>query len=63
MLFGHLSAGDKKTHDPINFFCANKDYDGTIPDMGEQKDADEFLNIFMDKIENNCKGDKSYDYY
>ena len=46
------------TYNPIVFFNSIKDYSGQVMPTNEQKDVDEFLNIYIDKIEQNIIGSK-----
>lgn len=56
LLFSNLMKSERPVHNPIDFFKSIKDYDGTVMPTNEQRDVDEFLNIYMDKIETATKG-------
>lgn len=56
ILFANLMKSEKPVHNPEHFFNSIKDYDGSIMPKNEQRDVDEFLNIYMDKIEQATKG-------
>jgi len=53
---------ERNIHNPINFFRSIKEYDGSIMPTNEQRDVDEFLNIYIDKIETSIKGSESEHY-
>jgi hypothetical protein len=55
-LFANLMKTKMPTYNPIVFFNSIKDYTGEPMPTNEQRDVDEFLNIYMDKIEQNIKG-------
>lgn len=50
-MFWNLQESDKQYYEPIGFCGAFKDYDGQPMNVKQQQDADEFFNIFCDKIE------------
>lgn len=55
-LFGNLMKTRMPTYNPIVFFNSIKDFNGEPMPTNEQRDVDEFLNIYVDKIEQNIKG-------
>jgi ubiquitin C-terminal hydrolase len=55
-LFANLIQSKMPTYNPIAFFNSIKDSTGEPMPTNEQKDIDEFLSIYMDKIEQNIKG-------
>ena len=55
-LFANLIQSKMPTYNPIAFFNSIKDSNGEPMPTNEQKDIDEFLSIYMDKIEQNIKG-------
>lgn len=56
ILFGFLSESDKQSYDTIPFCHAYKDESGNPVDVRVQQDAQEFFNVFVDRIENRLKG-------
>ena len=48
----HLELSDRNDFDPFEFCFAFKDLDGKPTNTAEQKDAQEFLNLSFDRIEN-----------
>lgn len=46
---------DKNVYNPMSFFASIKE-NGQIMPVNEQKDTDEFLNLYIDKIEQCIKG-------
>jgi ubiquitin C-terminal hydrolase len=48
----HLELSDRNDFNPFEFCFAFKDLDGKPTNTGEQKDAQEFLNLSFDRIEN-----------
>lgn len=56
MLFANLLESERSDHDPKNFFYSIKDFDGSVMPTTEQRDVDEFLNLYLDKIEWAIKG-------
>lgn len=54
-LFGYLELSARHAFDPKPFCFAFKEFDGTPTKIGEQKDSQEFLNIFFDRLENEMK--------
>lgn len=55
-LFANLIKNKMPTYNPIVFFNSIKDFNGEPMPTNEQRDVDEFLNIYMDKIEQNILG-------
>ena len=51
-LMAHLELSDRTDFNPYEFCFAFKDLDGNPTNTGEQKDAQEFLNLSFDRIEN-----------
>ena len=47
----HLELSDRNDYNPFEFCFAFKDLDGNPTNTGEQKDAQEFLNLAFDRIE------------
>lgn len=50
-LFGQLELSERHAADPKALCFSYKDYDGTPIKTGEQKDSQEFLNIFFERLE------------
>jgi len=57
-IFAALNESEKQYFNPKGFCHAFKDYDGNPTNVFEQMDADEFFNMFMDRLENQIKGTK-----
>lgn len=55
ILFSNLMISDKNVYNPMSFFASIKE-NGQIMPVNEQKDTDEFLNLYIDKIEQCIKG-------
>lgn len=55
-IFVALNESEKQYFNPKGFCHSFKDYDGNPTNVFEQMDADEFFNMFMDKLENQIKG-------
>jgi len=51
-----LSESEKQYYNPKNFCQAFKDWEGNPTNVYEQRDVDEFFNMFLDKLENAVKG-------
>ena len=51
-LFSNLLLSNKQYYNPFEFTFSFKDYEGNPTKIYEQKDAQEFLAIFLDRIEN-----------
>jgi ubiquitin carboxyl-terminal hydrolase 34 len=54
-LFGYLELSDRHAYNPKEFCFAFKEFDGTPTRIGEQKDSQEFLNIFCERVESQLK--------
>lgn len=50
-LFGYLELSARHAYNPKPFCFAFKEFDGTPTKISEQKDSQEFLNIFFDRLE------------
>ena len=48
----HLDLSPRHDYNPLEFCFAFKDLDGNPTNTAEQKDAQEFLNLSFDRIEN-----------
>ena len=57
-LFSYLLLSERLDYDPYDFIYSFKDYDGNPTKIYEQKDAQEFLAIFLDKLEQSTKNTK-----
>lgn len=55
MLFGQLEMTERAFVDPTEFCFSFKQYDGKPTNTGEQRDAQEFLNEFFDKLDGRLK--------
>ena len=53
---GHLNSSQKKFYNPKQFVFSLKDIDGQPINPYEQRDVDEFFNMFMDDLEKKIKG-------
>ncbi len=51
-LMAHLELSERTDFNPFEFCFAFKDFEGNPTNTGEQKDAQEFLNMAFDRIEN-----------
>lgn len=56
-IFSGLKNSDKQHINPKGLCSAFKDYEGRSVNVFEQMDAEEFLNTFLDRLENQLKGD------
>ena len=54
-----LKESEKQYFNPKNFCQAFKDWEGNATNVYEQRDVDEFFNMFLDKLENVIKGTKN----
>ncbi len=54
-MYGSLELSEKQAFDPIEFCFAFKDFDGNPTNTAIQKDAQEFLTIFFDRLEEKLK--------
>jgi ubiquitin carboxyl-terminal hydrolase 34 len=50
-----LELSQRKEYNPVSFCFAFKEFDGNPTNIAEQKDAQEFLNLFFDRLENALK--------
>lgn len=50
-LFAHLELSERRDYNPKGFTFAFKEFDGTPTKLGEQKDSQEFLSLFFDRLE------------
>ncbi len=48
----HLELSDRSDYNPFEFCFAFKDFEGNPTNTAEQKDAQEFLSMAFDRIEN-----------
>jgi ubiquitin carboxyl-terminal hydrolase 34 len=55
-MFGHLILSDRQFYNPTPLCYSFKSYDGGRTNVREQKDAQEFLNVAFDRLENLLKG-------
>ena len=55
-LMANLELSERTDFNPWEFCFAFKEFDGTPTNTGEQKDAQEFLNLAFDRLENALKG-------
>ena len=55
MLFGRLELSERAHVDPFDFCFSFKQWNGQPTNVGEQRDAQEFLNEFFDKLETKLK--------
>jgi ubiquitin carboxyl-terminal hydrolase 34 len=55
-LMAHLELSERSYYDPYEFCFAFKDFEGNPTNTGEQKDAQEFLNMSFDRLETMLKG-------
>ena len=56
LLFGSLKESDRRFYNPRGFTESFKEYDGSGLNVREQKDVDEFFNMFMDRLEKSLSG-------
>jgi len=54
-LLAHLELSQRMDYNPVGFCFAFKEFDGTPTNTSEQKDAQEFLNVLFDRVENVLK--------
>jgi ubiquitin carboxyl-terminal hydrolase 34 len=50
-LFGFLELSERQAYDPVEFCFSFKDMDGNPTNTSLQQDAQEFLSIFFDRVE------------
>ena len=55
MLIAHLELSERQDYDPRGFCFSFKEMDGQPTNTAEQKDAQEFLNVLFDRVENALK--------
>lgn len=55
-LMANLELSDRSDYNPWEFCFAFKEFDGSPTNTAEQKDAQEFLNLVFDRLENALKG-------
>ena len=55
-LMANLELSERSDYNPWEFCFAFKEFDGAPTHTGEQKDAQEFLNLAFDRLENALKG-------
>jgi len=51
----HLELSDRSEFNPVGFTFSFKEFDGNPTNIAEQKDAQEFLNVLFDRLENALK--------
>ena len=54
-LIAHLELSERPEYNPLGFTFAFKEFDGTPTKISEQKDAQEFLNVLFDRVDNALK--------
>ena len=54
-LIAHLELSERNDFNPMQFCFSFKEFDGSPTNTAEQKDAQEFLNVIFDRIENALK--------
>ena len=54
-LFAHLELSERMDYNPKPFCFSFKEFDGGPTNTAEQKDANEFLNVLFDRLENALK--------
>lgn len=54
-LLAHLELSERNDYNPIGFTFSFKEFDGNPTNTSEQKDAQEFLNVLFDRVENALK--------
>ena len=55
-MFSYLELSEKNQYNTDNFCFSYKELDGVSPtNVMEQKDASEFLNFFLNKLQDNVK--------
>lgn len=54
-LIAHLELSQRMDYNPMEFCFAFKEFDGSPTITSEQKDAQEFLNVLFDRLENQLK--------
>ena len=54
-LLAHLELSERNDYNPVGFTFSFKEFDGGPTNISEQKDAQEFLNVLFDRLENALK--------
>lgn len=54
-LIAHLELSERQDYNPFGFCFSFKEFDGTPTNVAEQKDAQEFLNVLFDRLDNALK--------
>ena len=54
-MFSYLELSERVDFVPFGFTYSFKDFEGNPTKLSEQKDAQEFLSFFLDKLENAIK--------
>ena len=54
-MFGSLSMSDRQAFNPRSWANAFRDASGNPVNVGVQQDAEEFVNVFLDKLETDLK--------
>ena len=54
-LFAHLELSERMDYNPKPFCFSFKEFDGNPTNTAEQKDAQEFLNVLFDRLDNALK--------
>ena len=54
-MFAMLELSERNDYNPMQFCFAFKEMDGSPTNTAEQKDSQEFLNVFFDRLENALK--------
>lgn len=54
-IFGYLQESEKKYYDTRPFCSSYKDWEGQPMNVGQQQDADEFMNMLLDRLESILK--------
>lgn len=60
-MFGFLELTERQAYDPTEFCFSFKDFDGNPTNTALQQDAQEFLNIFFDRLETCLAGTSQKD--
>lgn len=50
-MFGYLELSERHAYNPKEFCFSFKEFDGSPTKTAEQKDSQEFLNIFCERVE------------
>jgi ubiquitin carboxyl-terminal hydrolase 34 len=54
-VMANLELSPRMDYNPTEFCFAFKDFEGNPTNLGEQKDAQEFLNMLFDRLENQLR--------